>query len=239
MYYFYVLSLIIILTYQEKRKEFSMKILLTAFDPFGQESLNSAQEVLHQVKGDIKGVQIDKLIIPTIFYKSAEVVEEAIRQLKADYVVALGQAAGRAEITVERIAINLDDARIPDNAGNQPIDQTIQEKGAPAYFSQLPIKAMVQRMRENDIAASLSNTAGTFVCNHIMYQIHYLIEKHFPSIKAGGFIHLPLLDQQIQDKETSPSMSLDEMVKGIELALEAIIDFDGKADLELPLGKED
>lgn len=147
----------------------------------------------------------------------------------------IGQAGGRTSLSVERVAINQDDARIPDNEGNQPIDQPIQELGQPAYFSTLPIKAMVSRIQEAGYPALISNSAGTFVCNHIMYQSLYLVQNELPETKAG-FIHIPYMSEQVLDKPGQPSMALGDMAKGIEAAIEAIVDFHNKNDLRITGG---
>jgi pyroglutamyl-peptidase len=149
----------------------TMKILVTGFDPFGGESTNPALEAVKGLPNEINGAEIIKLEIPTVFNKSAEVTKKAILQHQPDVVLNIGQAGGRYTVTPERIAINVDDARIPDNEGNQPIDVPIHEDGAPAYFTQLPVKAMVKTIKEAGLPAALSNSAGTFVCNHIMYQV--------------------------------------------------------------------
>ena len=145
-----------------------MKILVTGFDPFGGEPTNPAIESVKRIDENIEGAEIIKLEIPTVFHKAADVVEEKIKEVKPDVILAVGQAGGRYGITVERVAIDEDDARIEDNEGNQPIDVKIREDGAPAYFATLPIKAMVEEIKKENIPASVSNTAGTFVCNHIM-----------------------------------------------------------------------
>ena len=147
-----------------------MKILVTGFDPFGGEPTNPAIESVKRIDDNIEGAEIIKLEIPTVFHKAADVVEAKIKEVKPDVVLSIGQAGGRYGIAVERVAINQDDARIEDNEGNQPIDVAIREDGAPAYFSTLPIKAMVEEIKKENLPANVSNTAGTFVCNHIMYQ---------------------------------------------------------------------
>ena len=145
-----------------------------------------------------------------------------LKEEQPDVVICVGQAGGRPNITVERIAINQDDARIPDNDGKQPIDRTIFEEGPAAYFSTLPIKAMVRDMKEAGIPASVSNTAGTFVCNHIMYGALHYAALHQPSLKAG-FVHIPYLPMQTVDKPTMPSMSRDEIVKGLTTLIKTAI----------------
>lgn len=213
-----------------------MKILVTGFDPFGEDEINPAIEAVKCLPTDIDGVEIIALEIPTVFHKSAETLHRAIREVKPDYILNIGQAGGRAELTPERVAINRDDARIPDNSGQQPIDEIIQETGESAYFSELPIKAMVEYMHKENIPASVSNTAGTFVCNHIMYQALFLTATEFPKVKAG-FMHIPFLPEQVIHRPNMPSMSLDEIVKGITASLRAIIAYDGKEDLKRMGGK--
>lgn len=208
-----------------------MKILVTGFDPFGGEKINPALEAVKGLADTIKGAEIKKLEIPTVFGKSADVVKAAIEEFKPDYVLNIGQAGGRFAISPERVAINVDDARIADNEGNQPIDVAIKEDGEAAYFTQLPVKAMVTAIKKAGVPGEVSNTAGTFVCNHIMYQAQYMIHKNYPEIK-GGFIHVPYIPEQVVDKVGQPAMSLSDMTKGLTAAIEAIVEFDGKEDLK-------
>lgn len=199
-----------------------MKILLTAFDPFGGETINPAMEAVSLVPDRIGETEIVKLTVPTVFYKSIAVVTSAIEAKRPDAVLCIGQAGGRSELTPERVAINIDDARIPDNEGNQPIDRTIFSDGAPAYFSTLPIKAMVQYIRDVGIPASVSNTAGTFVCNHLMYGMLYRLNKQFPDV-CGGFMHVPFAKEQAVGRYASaPSMEIKDIARGIEAAIRAI-----------------
>ena len=211
-----------------------MKILVTGFDPFGGEPTNPAIESVKRIDNNIEGAEIIKLEIPTVFHKAADVVEEKIKEVKPDVVLSIGQAGGRYGITVERVAINQDDARIEDNEGKQPIDVVIREDGAPAYFSTLPIKAMVEEIKKENLPASVSNTAGIFVCNHIMYQDLYLAEK-YGNIKAG-FIHVPFLTEQVVDKKDTASMSLEDIVKGLNAAIRAIVKYNDKEDLSVTGG---
>ncbi|MBP2069387.1 pyroglutamyl-peptidase I [Anaerococcus nagyae] len=211
-----------------------MKILVTGFDPFEGEPTNPAIESVKRIDNEIEGAEIIKLEIPTVFQKSADVVEAKIREINPDVVLSVGQAGGRYGITVERVAINQDDARIEDNEGNQPIDTAIREDGAPAYFATLPIKAMVEEIKKENIPASISNTAGTFVCNHIMYQDLYLAEK-YGNIRAG-FIHVPYLTEQVVDKKDTASMSLEDIVRGLNAAIRAIVKYSDKEDLNVTGG---
>ena len=208
-----------------------MKILVTGFDPFGGEKVNPALEAVKSLPSVIHGAEIRWVEIPTVFYQSAEVLEAEIVRYQPNVVLCIGQAGGRTSLTPERVAINQDDARIPDNQGNQPIDTPIRLDGEAAYFSTLPIKAMVQAIKEDGLPASVSNTAGTFVCNHLMYQALYLADKKFPNVRAG-FMHIPYMTEQVINKPNTASMNLVDIVKGIEAAIGAIVDHKDK-DLKL------
>ena len=164
-----------------------MKVLVTGFEPFGGEKINPSFEAVKLLPDSIDGVSIIKRQVPTVFRKSIEELKRLIEEIKPDVVLCVGQAGGRSEISIERVAINIDDANIKDNEGNQPVDEIIFEDGENAYFSNLPIKALVEKIKEAGIPASISNSAGTFVCNHIMYGLLYLIDKKYPHIK-GGFL---------------------------------------------------
>ena len=199
-----------------------MKILVTGFDPFGGEPINPAIESVKRLPDNIAGAEIIKLEIPTVRKKSLEKIEKAINEHNPDVILSIGQAGGRFDISIERIGINLDDFRIPDNEGNQIIDEPIFPDGENSYFVKLPVKAMVQNVQKNNIPASVSYTAGTFVCNHVLYGVLYLIEKKYKG-KKSGFIHIPFLPQQVVDKRNTPSMELNTLVKGLTAAIEAIV----------------
>ena len=199
-----------------------MKILVTGFDPFGGEPINPAIESVKRLPDNIEGAEIIKLEIPTVRKKSLEKIEKAINEHNPDVILSIGQAGGRFDISIERIGINLDDFRIPDNEGNQIIDEPIFPDGENSYFVKLPVKAMVQNVQKNNIPASVSYTAGTFVCNHVLYGVLYLIEKKYKG-KKSGFIHIPFLPQQVIDKRNMPSMELNTIVKGLTAAIEAIV----------------
>lgn len=202
-----------------------MKVLLTGFDPFGGDKVNPATEAVKRVSDNVNGVEVVKIEVPTVFHKSIDVVAKAIEEEKPDAVLCIGQAGGRAELTPERVAINLDDARIADNEGNQPIDVKIFEDGEPAYFATLPIKAMVASIRNAGVPSSVSNTAGTFVCNHLMYGVLYTLAKKYPGVR-GGFMHVPFIPEQVVNRANTPSMALSDIVKGIEAAITAIAEND-------------
>ncbi|KON67730.1 pyrrolidone-carboxylate peptidase [Peribacillus butanolivorans] len=193
------------------------KVLLTGFEPFGGERVNPSWEAVKQLHGEvIDDVTLVAEQIPTVFGKSVAVMEQLIQQHNPDIVICVGQAGGRLHITPERVAINIDDARIPDNQGNQPIDEPIADKGPVAYWSTIPIKRIVENMKESNIPASVSHTAGTFVCNHIFYGLMNYITRTSSSIR-GGFIHIPFIPEQTINKE-APSLSLETIVKGIKIA---------------------
>jgi pyroglutamyl-peptidase len=217
-----------------KKGDEKMKVLITGFDPFGGEKINPAYEAVKRLPDEIENSEIIKIEIPTVFKKSYQKLEENIKIHNPDIVICIGQAGGRFEITPERVAINIDDARIKDNEGNQPIDQKIFEDGDPAYFSTLPIKAMVKEIKLQNIPASISNTAGTFVCNHIMYSLLYLINKKYPNIK-GGFIHVPFINEQVIDKRNTPYMNLNDIIIGLTSAVKAAIKY--KDDIKTIGGK--
>lgn len=199
-----------------------MKILLTAFDPFRGEKINPALEAVKLVKEEDLTAELIKLEVPTVFHKSIKTVQEAMRKHKPDAVLCVGQAGGRFQLTPERVAINLDDARIPDNEGQQPVDEPIFADGADAYFASLPIKAMVESIKAENLPAAVSNTAGTFVCNHLMYGVLYTIAKEFPQCR-GGFIHVPFIPAQVVDKANTPCLSLNDIARGLTASLQAII----------------
>ena len=208
-----------------------MKIIVTGFDPFGGETINPSIECVKALP-EIEGVELIRLELPTVFKESAKRLNEVINDVKPDAVLSVGQAGGRAGITMERIAINVDDARIPDNISQQPIDEEIQVEGEAAYFSTLPIKRIVKAIREAGISAEVSNSAGTFVCNHIMYQALFAATKADKPFKAG-FMHIPFIPEQTTDK---PSLPLEESTKALQIATETIRDYINDEDIKVQEG---
>lgn len=198
-----------------------MKILVTAFDPFGEEKTNPALEAVKLLPETIGEHTITKLEIPTVFNESVEVIKQQLKIESYDAVLSIGQAGGRFELTPERVGINVDDARIADNKGNQPIDEVIQQDGASAYFSNMPVKRLTQAIKDAGVPASLSNSAGTFVCNHVLYQLGYLHATAFSHIQFG-FIHVPFIPEQVTNKPNTPSMALNTIVTGLEAAIAAL-----------------
>ena len=211
-----------------------MKVLLTGFDPFGGETTNPSYEAVKLVPDTIDDIQVIKIEVPTVFRKSIEKLEQSIEEHKPDIVICVGQAGGRYEISIERVAINIDDARIPDNEGNQTIDEPIFADGDSAYFSNLHIKAITNEIKKAGIPVSVSNTAGTFVCNHIMYGLLYLIQKKYQNMQ-GGFIHVPFLPEQVLNKPNTPYMSLEYIAKALIVAVRTAAVF--KEDIKITQGK--
>ena len=208
-----------------------MKIIVTGFDPFGGDKINPSIECVKALP-EIEGVELFRVELPTVFKESANRLNEVINDVKPDAVLCVGQAGGRPGVTMERIAINVDDARIPDNISQQPIDEVIQFDGEAAYFTTLPIKRIVNAIRKAGIPAEVSNTAGTFVCNHIMYQALFAATKADKPFKAG-FMHIPFIPEQTKDK---PSLPLEESTKALQIAIETIRDYLHDEDIKVQEG---
>jgi pyroglutamyl-peptidase len=197
-------------------------ILLTGFEPFGGEDINPSWLIAQRLHGErIEAVQVQALCLPTAFGQALMPLKKALRQLQPSIVLCLGQAAGRAELTPERVAINVDDACVADNAGQRPIDQPVVARAPAAYFSSLPIKAMVAAMRQAGLPAAVSQTAGTFVCNHVFYGLMHALRRR-PGVR-GGFMHVPLLPEQVALHDAGPSLALADMLLGVRLALGAAV----------------
>lgn len=199
-----------------------MKILVTGFDPFGGEKVNPAYEAVKMLPDVIAGAEIVKLEIPTVFGKSVQVLEDAIEEYEPDVVISVGQAGGRTCVAVEKVAVNLAEASIPDNAGEQPVDATLREDGETAYFATVPVKAMVQNVRAHGIPCQISYSAGTYVCNCVMYHGLYLAAKKYPGMRAG-FIHVPFAAEQVVERPGYAFMTLDKIAEALEWAIEAVV----------------
>jgi len=194
-------------------------LLLTGFEPFDQDPVNPSWEAVRQLDGVqlAEGVQIVARLLPCAFATVGQCLTGLIAELRPAMVIAIGLGPGRSDISVERVAINVNDARIPDTLGEQPIDTAVVVDGPAAYFSTLPIKAMVKAMREAGVAASVSQTAGTFVCNQVFYLLqHALVGTDVRS----GFIHVPNLPEQVADSGQA-SMPLVTTVEGLRVAVRA------------------
>lgn len=180
-------------------------VLLTGFEPFGGAAVNPSWTAVSLAAAEPPaGVRVEAVLLPCVFGESLAALRAAVRRTEPDVVLCVGQAGGRPDITLERIAVNLDDASIPDNAGNQPIDTPVVPGGPAAYFGALPLKACVAAVREAGLPASVSQTAGTFVCNHVFYGLMHLAATELPALR-GGFVHIPFSPAQVADR-SQPSL---------------------------------
>jgi len=199
-------------------------VLLTGFEPFDRDPLNPSWEVARALDGwQHGGATVRAMQLPCVFDQSIAALEAAIHECRPVLVVCLGLASGRSEITPERVAININDARIADNAAQQPIDTPVATGGPAAYFSTLPIKAMVRAMREEGVPAAVSNTAGTFVCNHIFYALMHQLAGAGNAVR-GGFIHVPALPELAAQHAGMPSLPLAQQVAALRAALRTALD---------------
>lgn len=208
--------------------------LLLGFEPFDGDEINPSQRIVESLDGEcIAGHTVVARTLPTEFARAADALPEIVHQHAPSLVLALGQAGGRAGMSIERIAINLIDARIADNAGDQPIDVPVIDGAPNAYFSTLPIKAMLLALHEQRIPASISNTAGTFVCNQVFYALAHLIATRQPTLR-GGFVHVPYLPEQARQKGDAPWLDLSTMVEATRLCLRVALTTQG--DLHFAAG---
>ena len=193
-----------------------MKALVTGFEPFGGDRANPSFEVLERLPPRLGTLDVATRSLPVIYGAALLALRQAIAETAPDIVLCTGLAGGRSELSLERVAINIDDARIPDNGGHQPIDQPVVAGAAAAYFATLPIKAAVRALREAGLPAVVSNSAGTFLCNHVFFGLmHEAANGRF----RGGFLHVPFLPSQAAKVPGAPSMALEQIVEGIEIIL--------------------
>jgi len=193
-------------------------VLLTGFEPFGGQAVNPSWLAVQQLHGRrIAGHRLVARWLPVAFGHSLKVLRALLRELKPAMVVAVGQAGGRAPLSLERVAINIDDARIPDNAGRQPVDVPVVADGPAAYFATLPIKAMREAIAAAGLPVEISQTAGTFVCNHVFYGLMHALRRQ-RRVRAG-FIHVPYLPGQAAEIPGAPSLPLEGIVEGLRLAV--------------------
>ena len=204
-----------------------MRVLLTGFEPFGGETINPSWEVARALDGEvIASARVQALRLPCRFGEASRVLAEALAANSPEVVIGLGQASKRLDVSVERIAINIDDAPMPDNGGDGPVDRPVVAGAPAAYFSGLPIKRIVATLRAAGIPASVSQTAGTFVCNHVFYSLAHLLATRHPNTR-GGFIHLPMLPMQAAAHPGLSSLSLETMVAGIRGAVQVSLQTQG------------
>ena len=198
------------------------RILLTGFTPFDNQEINPSWEAVRALDGKHIGdhVVVSRLL-PTAFADSQHELASMVAELQPGILLGVGQAGGRSRLSIERVAINVQDARIADNTGAQPIDEAVVTDGPVAYFSTLPIKAMLKALLDEGLPAEVSNTAGTFVCNHVAYLMLHIAASH-RGMRAR-FIHIPYLPAQAAHISNAPSMSKDDVVKGLSMALEVAV----------------
>jgi len=197
------------------------QLLLSAFEPFAGELINPSIEAARAVaKLEFPDTAVNLVELPVERYRAVDIAIARMRSIEPEIMIMLGLAGGRFRINPERVAINVDDFRIPDNAGNQPLGEPIIADGPAGYFSTLPIQAIADRLKEANVPAAVSNTAGTYLCNRLFYSVmHYIAVERVTT--AAGFIHLPYLHEQTVNKESElPSMSLATIVEGVRLAVE-------------------
>lgn len=198
-------------------------VLVTGFEPFGGEAVNPSQEIARALDGEtVAAHRVVGATLPTEFARALPTLELLVAEHRPKLVLALGLAGGRAGISLERVAINLIDARIADNAGAQPVDVAVVENAPNAYFSTLPVKAMLARLRAAQIPAQLSHSAGTFVCNQVFFGLAHLLATRYPQLR-GGFVHVPWLPGQAARHGDAPQLALDSMLTGIRLCLETAL----------------
>ncbi len=198
-------------------------ILLTGFEPFGGERINPSQEIVRALDGEtIAAHRVIGAILPVTFSATVPMLENLLTTHRPALVLALGQAGGRSEISLERVAVNLIDARIADNDGRQPIDEAVIAGAPGAYFSTLPVKAIEARLRTLGIPAAPSLSAGSFVCNQVFFGLAHLLATQHTSTR-GGFVHVPWLPEQAAQRGGQPSMALATMIDGVRAALECAI----------------
>ena len=192
------------------------KLLITGFDPFGGETVNPAWEAVRRLPDTIGGWRLTKLEIPTVFGAASRKVLDAAREVQPDVILCIGQAGGRKAITPEMVAINLRHARIADNAGQQPQDEPVAQDGPAAYFATVPVRAMAQAAEDAGLPAAVSYSAGTYVCNDLIYHV---LHRYNGTDTKACFIHVPFIPEQTEDK---PSMELGTIAKALEIAIKAI-----------------
>ena len=200
-----------------------MKILATAFEPFNGAAVNPSQIILDRLTAPA-GVELVRELLPVEFARTSVLLRQLLGEHRPDIVLSLGQAGNRPEICVERVAINLDSVRssdgrrnTPDNAGAMPVDHPIEPEGSNAYFATLPVWELVDAIQSSGVKGAVSYSAGTYVCNHVMYTVLHEAALHYPGTRAG-FIHVPFLPEQMEGRTQGCAMELDDMVRGIQAA---------------------
>ncbi len=210
-------------------------VLLTGFEPFGGESTNPSWEAVQALQGQrIAGHRVVARVLPVTFSKSLRALRAALNETSPAVVICVGQAGGRTRLSLERVAINVDDARIPDNAGLQPIDQPVVADGPAAYFTTLPIKNQLQALHAAGIPAEISQTAGTYVCNHVFYGLMHALRRK-RGVRAG-FIHIPYSPMQAILHADAPSLAVEQVSQALRICVRTALD--GRQDQAIAAGAE-
>lgn len=200
----------------------AMHILLTAFEPFGGDAVNPTQHIVDRLAVEPPpGLQLTVSHLPVVAREATALVAETVRRIEPDAVVSLGLAAGYAEIAIERVAINVNDFRIPDNSGLLLRDEPVVPDGPIGYWSTLPVRAMFDRLQAENIPVKISNSAGAYVCNHLFYSVLHDIHTNGLTCRAG-FIHVPYLPEQVVEKPGTPALPFDVMTRAIGMCLEIV-----------------
>ncbi|MDY0339025.1 MAG: pyroglutamyl-peptidase I [Acholeplasmataceae bacterium] len=195
-------------------------VILTGFTPFDGESINPSYEAIQMIESD--DYELIKLRIPTTFEHSIEIIADSVKKHQPDLILMIGQAGGRQGISLERFAVNLDDSEIFDNAGIMKHESKIVSDGPIAYQTNLNLKSILKDLMQQGIPSKISNTAGTYVCNHIMYGIYHMIEKEKLHTKAL-FVHVPYAHEQVKNKPDTFSMSIEEIANAIHIIMDSIL----------------
>lgn len=201
------------------------RVLLTAFEPFGGETVNPSQQAVARLAAapPPPGVELSTTSLPVVFGEAVEAMEAAVAAFEPDVVICVGEAGGRHAVTPERFAVNLNDAPFPDNGGRRPVDEPVVEGGPVAYASTLPVAAMVDAMRAAGIPAVKSSTAGNYVCNNVFYGLMHLIAREKPQLR-GGFVHVPYMHEQVLDRlDAQPSLSIEMITDAVRIAVETSV----------------
>ena len=210
-------------------------VLLTGFQPFGGEQVNPSWQAVSALHGArIAGHRVVARELPVAFGTSLKVLRAALKETQPSLVICVGQAGGRAQLSLERVAINVDDARIPDNAGQQPVDVPVIAEGPAAYFSTLPIKAMREALRSAGFPVEVSQTAGTYVCNHVFYGLMHALRRQ-RAVRAG-FIHIPYSPAQASMHAGTPSVAVETVTEALRLAVQVALKT--RADARIAAGAE-
>lgn len=219
-----------------------MKALITGFEPFGGDKINPSELAVKKLSEvgvtELPDLEVHTAVLPVSFKRAGVMLVNLLNEIKPDIYIGLGLWAGISYVTVERVGVNVKDARIPDNDGEQPIDEPIDPEGPAAYFTTLPKKAIVRRLRENGIPAAISNSAGTFLCNYVTYlSLHHSAKYGYP--RRAGYMHIPLLPEQSATRKGEwagipPSMSLDTIIRAVKIALKTTVEMFDKPDEKLP-----